>query len=145
MRDSLVFYRSFYEALNCLPDEEYLKAIKMVLEYALDDIEPTVKTGMAYAVFLLIKPQIDANNRRYVNGCKGAEYGKLGGRPKTPKKPLDNPKTTPNENVNENVNDNVNVNEKGVRGENIIGELKITPSKRDISQLTKEILLKKTI
>lgn len=149
MRDSLVFYRSFYEALNCLPDEEYLKAIKMVLDYALNDIEPTVNTGMAYAVFLLIKPQIDANNRRYINGCKGAEYGKLGGRPKTPRKPLENPKQTPNENDNENENDNVNVNENdnGVIGEEeeTLPWLKVTPSKRDISALTKEIMFKNKI
>ena len=143
MRDSLVFYRSFYEALNCLPDEEYLRAIKMVLDYALNDIEPTVHTGMAYAVFLLVKPQIDANNRRYENGSKG-------GRPKTKTKPNENQNETkakPNVNVNDNVNDNdnVNENEKGLQGENILGYIPVTPSKRDISALTKEIMFNNKI
>jgi len=59
-------------------------------------------------MFSLIKPQLEANYKRFLNGKKGADFGKLGGRPKTPKKPLDNPKLTPNVNVN--VNDNVNVN-----------------------------------
>ena len=58
---------------------------------------------------------MDANNKKYVNGQKGAEYGKLGGRPKKNKEnPIGviekNPngllEKTPNVNVNENVNDN---------------------------------------
>lgn len=33
------------------------------------DVEPDLD-GTALAVFLLVKPQIDANNKRYANGCK---------------------------------------------------------------------------
>ena len=39
---------------------------------------------------------------------KGAEFGKLGGRPKTPKKPQRNPKRTPNVNVNVNTHTTFN-------------------------------------
>lgn len=139
MRDSLVFYRSFYEALKCLPEDEYNKATKYIFEYALNEQEPADKQGMAYAVFILIKPQIDANNKRFENGTKG-------GRPKTKIKPNENQsetKSKANVNVNENVNDNVNVNvnEKGIQGENILGYVPVAPSKRDISALTREILL----
>jgi hypothetical protein len=122
MRDSLVFYRSFYEAIKDLPQEERLKAYEYIFNYAFEDKEPE-ENGAARAIFKMAKPQIDANNQRYENGCKGAEYGKLGGRPRkekpqenpkeTPKKPQENPKETPNDNVNdnENVNDNVNDND----------------------------------
>lgn len=124
-RDSVIFYLSFYEAIRELPESEKLKAYEMIFDYAFSGKEPEER-GIASAVFKLIKPQIDANNKRYENGVKGGEYGKLGGRPKTPKKPQENPKETPkkpqanaeetpnvndNDNVNVNVNDNVNAND----------------------------------
>lgn len=44
----------------------------------------------------MIKAQIDANRKRYENGCKGAAHGHKGGRPKeTPPEPQENPKETP--------------------------------------------------
>ena len=126
-RESFIFYGSFFEALSCLEDDVRLKCYDAVIGYALTGTEPELE-GVPRAVFALIKPQIDANYERYVNGCKGAEYGKRGGRP--PKNPIgvssenpigvidenpigvsdENPKETPNE--NENVNVNVNDNEK---------------------------------
>ena len=93
-RDSVIFYLSFYEAIRELPESEKLKAYEMIFDYAFSGKEPEER-GIASAVFKLIKPQIDANNKRYENGVKGGEYGKLGGRPKTPKKPQENPKKTP--------------------------------------------------
>jgi len=68
-------------------------------------------TGISKAVFLLIKPQLDANIRRFENGSKG-------GRPKTKTKPKRNQnetKTKPNK--NNNVNDNVNVNDNQYVGQ----------------------------
>ena len=111
MRDSIVFYRSFYEAIKEIPLEQQGIVYNAIYGYALDGVEPELN-GIAKAIFLLVKPQIDANNSRYENGKKGAEYGKKGGRPKkenpkeTPSEPQENPKETPNENVNENVNEN---------------------------------------
>ena len=113
MRESFVFYESFYLALSELSAAQQGKIYTAICRYALYGEEPELK-GASAAVFKLIKPQIDANNRRYENGKKGAEHGIKGGRPKnpkeTPKEPLTNPKETPNVhvNVNENVNDNDN-------------------------------------
>lgn len=107
MRDSLVFYRSFYEAIKYLPDENKLNVVMAILEYALNENEPVLQ-GVDGAVFSLVKPQIDANNKKYLNGSKG-------GRPKTKEEPKDNLNVTipkPNVNVNENVNVNVNENDK---------------------------------
>jgi len=123
-RDSFIFYRSFYEAIKELPDEEKGRVYNAIFMYALDG-EFAQLSGVEKAIFTLVKPQIDANQRRYENGSKGAEYGKLGGRPsnkekhlenpkETPKKPLENPKLTPNVNVN--VNENDNVNDKDILG-----------------------------
>ena len=114
-RESMVFYRSFYDGIKDLPDEELAKAFRVLAEYGLNGIELEC-TGIAKVVLAMAKPQIDKNNIRYENGKKGAEFGKLGGRPKkpqenpkeTPTKPQPNPNQTPNVNVNVNVNDNVN-------------------------------------
>ena len=117
MRDSFVMYRSFWEAIKELPNEDIAESMKAIANYALYGTVPDV-SGVAKSIFIMAKPQIDANNKKYINGKKGAEYGKLGGRgnknPKqTPKKPQDNPKQTPNvnENVNVNENENDNVND----------------------------------
>lgn len=120
--DSFVFYRSFYDAIEQASDEEQLLLYRGISIYALNGIEPEFK-GLLRAVWLVIKPQIEANRRRYINGCKGAEHGKKGGRPKqqqkstleltskTPAKPQVNPTSTPNVNDNVNFNDNVNAND----------------------------------
>lgn len=129
MRDSFVFYRSFAESVKNLPPEEYKKVMQSILDYALDGKEPE-QSGIEYTVFCLVKPQIDANNKRYENGRKG-------GRPQeqnqtktkanqnvtkvepnnnqtiTKPKPNNNQTvTTPEPNVYVNVNDNVNAKKK---------------------------------
>ena len=73
-RDSVVFYLSFYEAIKELPEMERLKAFEMVFDYAFKGIEPT-DNGIALAIFKLVKPQIDANNKRYENGKKPKQNG----------------------------------------------------------------------
>jgi len=112
IRDSFIFYRSFFEATKPLGETQKAELFDAICAYALDNNCPNENSPIVTAMFSLIKPQLDANYKRFVNGKKGADFGKLGGRPKTPKKPLKNPKLTPNVNVNVNgnVNDNVNVN-----------------------------------
>lgn len=123
MRDSFIFYSSFVNALDQLPEDIQLQLYKAITHYALFDENPALE-GVSNVIFSLIKPQIDANNKKYEIGKKGAEYGKLGGRPKnqkpqknpsgvlpkTPNEPPKNPTETPNVNVNVNGNGNGNGN-----------------------------------
>lgn len=121
----MVIYRSFLDAISDLPENEQLQVWNAILHFGFDGIEIEL-TGFAKTVFKLIKPQLEANNRKseigIANGEKGAKFGKLGGRP--PKeKPANNPQKTPNgvivetpkkpanDNVNDNVNNNANENE----------------------------------
>ena len=70
-RESIVFYRSFYEAIEQITDAETKVSIyKALFEYALNGNEIEV-TGIAAALFTAFKPQIDKNNKRYENGLKG--------------------------------------------------------------------------
>lgn len=110
--DSFIFYRSFLEAIEEADETSQLQLFRAIALYALNREEPKLK-GMVRAVWMAIKPQIDANFTRYINGCKGAPHGKKGGAPKgnsnAKKQPQNNPKTTPNYNPNENYNLNYNV------------------------------------
>lgn len=102
-RDSFVFYRSFYEAIKDLDTIEQSNLLCAICELALNGNEIELN-GISSTIFKLIKPQINANLKRYKNGSKG-------GRPKTEKKPKENQsKTKYKPNVNDNVNDNVNEN-----------------------------------
>lgn len=113
MRDSFIFYRSFYEAAQDLEDADRLKFYDAVLEYALNGSETLTERSSARAVFKSVRPQIDVNNQRYENGKKGgAPLGNKNAKkqPKTTKKqPKHNQSTTKKQpNVNVNVNDNAN-------------------------------------
>lgn len=80
-KDSAVIYRSFYDAVTTLPKACQGQAMMNIMRYIFDGKEPEKKD----AIFIMAKPQIDAANERYTNACKGAEFGKLGGRPKNEK------------------------------------------------------------
>lgn len=72
MRDGFVFYGSFYDALSDLPEDLRLQAYEAICKYALLGVEPDC-SGVIRTVFKLVRPQIDANNKRRENGKKGAE------------------------------------------------------------------------
>ena len=77
--ESFVFYRSFRDAISEMSDEDKLATLLAICDYALYGVEPKLKDAMAWAVFTVARPSIDANKGRRANGKKG-------GRP--PKKPM---------------------------------------------------------
>ena len=129
-RESAIFYRSFYEAIKLQPKEIQADLYNALLEYTFTGELPESDNLMVQGFFILMKPQIDANNKKYEDGRKG-------GRPKKEKtsgfennktiktsgfENCENSKTSGFEenemvsdfekpNVNDNDNDNVNVNE----------------------------------
>lgn len=149
-KESFVFYRSFYESIALLPEEDQFPIYKAICELALNDNTSNLD-GTSLAIFKLIEPQILANNRKYKNACKG-------GRPKKPKQNLNKTKTKPkqnqgetktkpneNDNVNDNVNDhvndhvNVNVNVNGVDKDNQPVDVSDTPQ-QVVSELWRRYL-----
>lgn len=93
-RDSFIFYRSFYEAIKCLNDADAVQCFRAITSYALDGEEIEVE-GAAKAIFITVKPQIDANNRKYLNGLKGGKP--KGNQSKTKTKPKANQDETKKE------------------------------------------------
>jgi hypothetical protein len=118
-RESFIFYASFYDAIKEQPNALRLEIFDAVCEFSLNGNEPEL-TGVAKAIFTLIRPQIAANFARYEGGCKGgAPKGNQNARKKnlttTIDEPNDNLNTTkkqPKNNLKQpNENDNVNDND----------------------------------
>ena len=116
-RDSFIFYRSFYEAIKEIPEQEQLSVYKAITEYALNQEEIEIK-GISKAIFTLIKPQLDANYQKYINGTKEkqkkskikAKQEQDESKFEANKKQVES-KSETNVNVNDNDNDNVNDND----------------------------------
>ena len=109
-RDSFIFYRSFYEAISELPKENQADTYNAIMQYALDQEEIEL-TGISKAIFSLVKPQLDANYKKYENGKQ--KKSKTEAKQKQIKSKTG---TNVNENVNVNVNDNDNVSDSCVDG-----------------------------
>ena len=104
--------------------EQYLYALEMYMDYAFDGTEPDLK-GQPLVMKLFwkaAKPLIDANNKNYVNGCKGGApkgnknnatgKNQYSNKRTTQGQPKDNQTSTQGQgNVNDNVNDNSNDND----------------------------------
>lgn len=93
-RKYFTFYRSFADSIFEFDEKTQFELLRAIIKYSLYDEEIKLE-GVSKSVWHLIKPILDSSKKNYENGCKGAAYGSLGGRPKTPKKPQENPEETP--------------------------------------------------
>ena len=104
-RDSFIFYRSFYEAIKEVPEDAQLQIYKAISIYALEQKEIGL-SGISKAIFSLIKPQLDANYKKYENGKQSRSKTKA-----KDKQSESKTETNVNDNENVNVNDNENNND----------------------------------
>lgn len=111
MRDSTIIYRSFYEAIKGLPKESQADVWDAIFQYSLDFKEVQL-SGICNTIFILIKPQLDANIARYKSGLipKGKRSGSESKAKRKRKVSESEANANENDNVNENENDNVNEN-----------------------------------
>jgi len=79
MPPGFVFYKSFYDALQHLPDEDRGVVAVAILDYAFSGIEPTL-SGVLAGYFDLMRPNIDKAIQRYearvANGKRGGRGNK---------------------------------------------------------------------
>ncbi len=116
VRESMVFYGSFYEAIKDLPPEDFKKCACAILGYGLDGVAPQGK-GIEKTIFIMAKPQIDKNNQRYAHslmtkkGNKAKDKRSVSETQASYKRSVSITRANVNENANDNENVNVNVNE----------------------------------
>jgi len=105
--NSFVFYRSYHATIRNLQPEEQLQMYNAIIDYGLNREEPSFPEGNASpylsAIWESIRPQLDANYQRFLNGCRG---GAPSGNQNARKQPKNNQKQP---NVDVNVNDDLNV------------------------------------
>lgn len=108
-RESFIFYRSFYEAIKELPRDIQGEVLTAIMEYGLNGATTGNLKPIARAIVTLIKPQLEANNKRFENGKKGGRPSTKRNQKETKTKPNENQKETkgePNVNVINNNNNN---------------------------------------
>lgn len=88
-RDGFMFFRSYYEGAKELNDKQRLAFYDAIIEYALNDTEPTI-SGVPKSCFSLVKPVLDKSKARAEAGRKGgiskreANDKQTGSKPKQP-------------------------------------------------------------
>lgn len=109
IRESILLYKSQIDALQELPIDNKIEVLDAIFNYQFYGKEP-ILNGLSKAIFSLIIPQIEANNRRYENGKKGGRPSVENNQTETKLKPNNNlTKTKAKANDNDNDNDNVNI------------------------------------
>ena len=63
-QEGFIFYRTFYEALASMKNRARLHLYDVIMRYALYGEEPTDLNGEQMRTFILIRPQLDANERK---------------------------------------------------------------------------------
>ena len=137
IRDSFIFYKSFRDALQEVSEDVRLQIYDAIVDYSLGITDKIEFRGIAKIAWLLIKPQLDANIKRYKNGCKGgAPKSNQNARKTTEKQPKNNERLnekTTEKQPNKNVNVNENVNEKENEKEKVcVKKKKFTHTQPDI-------------
>jgi Family of unknown function (DUF6291) len=103
-RDSMIIYRSFFEAIKELPKTNQAEVWNAVYELGLNG-KYVELNGISKTIFTLIAPQIEANYKKFVNGSK-PKTKQIESKPEAKEKQT---RSKTEGNVNVNVNDNVNV------------------------------------
>ena len=112
MRNSFVFYNSWWEAVKNLPRDVQGDVLTAIIEYGLTGATTGQLKPIAKAMLAMAKGQIDINNQRFENGKKGGRCKQDQNQTETKGKPkINQTETKGKPNVNDNVNVNVNEND----------------------------------
>ena len=71
MSEGFIFYQSFADALEALPAEDYKECVSALCKYAINGEEPETDNPFVKMFFTLVRPQVDANNKRRESGKNG--------------------------------------------------------------------------
>ena len=125
-RDSLVFFRSWYEAIKELPRDIQGEVYTAIMEYGLNGITTENLKPIARSIFTLIKPALEYANKQFSNGSKGGRPRNMENPTETQPKPNRNPTETQPKPYKDkdNIKDNIKEEDSTPlppRGENGVG------------------------
>jgi hypothetical protein len=123
-RDIFIFYRSFFSATKHLNQVEKAQLFEAICSYALDG-NINLLEGTPQGMFELIKPQLDANRKRFENGCKKKQ--------KISKTEAKNKQTISKDEANVNVNVNHNEECKSESESELKSKITINPIYKKLS------------
>ena len=83
MRDTMLFFRSFYDSAQKMTGEDRLAFYDAILGYTLYNEQPSALSDIPSVVFTAILPVLDGSIRSHDVRNARAEGGKKGGRPRT--------------------------------------------------------------
>ena len=134
MRDGFIFYESFRDAMRGLPAETQLVLFNAIADYSLyDEVPDFGGDGIAKGFFALMRPQIDANNRRRDVGARGG-------------RPAKSSAQEPNENQSETDEEpNDNQSETNVKPSNNQAETKAEPKEKEKAKAKDKVKAKENV
>lgn len=114
MKESFVFYKSFYEAIRALQPDAQLEIYNALCIQNFSDEKYIFNDKVAEAMYLLMQPNIEASYKRYkqnkINGEKGgAPFGNQNAR-KYPKTTEKQPKNNLDIDIDLNIDNNKDLN-----------------------------------
>ena len=70
MKDYFTFYRSYYESIQELPEEDRIVIYEAIMNYMFNGVEPKL-SGIPKMIYSLIKPTLLKSKKLSDNGKKG--------------------------------------------------------------------------
>jgi hypothetical protein len=114
-KESFIIYKSFYQPIRNLQDQQLGALFRALFEYQIEEKEPNWESDISMA-FQFFKNQFSLDQIKYEKVVERNQMnGKKGGRPTTqgnPNNPMGSSKPKQPDNVNDNDNVTVTVNEK---------------------------------
>lgn len=69
-RDTFVFYRSYFEAIETLSKRDRLIAYEAIMRYSFNQEMPENLSPRVLAIFKIAVPHLDANYKKYLSRVK---------------------------------------------------------------------------
>jgi hypothetical protein len=137
-RDSMVFYRSFFDAIKELPQHNQVEVLRAICDFGFDGIEPDI-SGISKTVWILIKPNLQANRKKWESGCKAKTKQKVSKPKARNKQEVSKPEA--NVYVDVDVNEDVNEDKDGNENVSLLVLPAEVPKKKFIKPSIEDICL----
>lgn len=75
-RKQFTFYRSYYEALQMLPKEQWADVVNAIIAFALDGEEPAALNDQQQIIYVMARPSLSASRSKAMSALNNKEKNK---------------------------------------------------------------------